>query len=248
MTANPETSTESPVHVAIIMDGNGRWAQRSSLKRVSGHKKGVDTLRDIVRVCGEKGIENLTVFAFSSENWQRPEDEVSYLMKLFLKALGREAKELNENNVRLRVIGDRNKFADELIRQMEAVEQLTRNNFGLNFNLATDYGGRWDMVEACRVVAAQVAAGQLVPDDIGESTIAQHLSLAELPDPDLLIRTGGESRISNFMLWQLAYSELYFTDILWPDFSVVHFDEALNWYATRVRRFGKTSEQVLSGD
>lgn len=239
-----DTAIELPRHVAIIMDGNGRWAQKSALKRVSGHKRGVDTLRDIVKTCAEKKIENLTVFAFSSENWQRPEDEVNYLMKLLMKALGRETKQLNENNVRIRIIGERDKFDNSLLHQMETTEQTTQSNTGLNLTVATDYGGQWDIVQACQKIAKRVTSGEISASDIDDATISSHLSLSSLPDPDLLIRTGGEYRISNFMLWQLAYSELYFSDVLWPDFSAEHLNEALVWYANRVRRFGRTSEQV----
>lgn len=233
-----------PKHVAIIMDGNGRWAKRQQLPRVAGHKVGVETARDVIKMCGEKGIEVLTLFAFSSENWQRPASEVDYLMELFLTALQREIKKLHKNKVQLRFIGDREKFNPPLRACIESAEALTAANTGLKLVIAADYGGRWDIVQAAKQLAEQVAAGELRPDDITASCFDRYLCCADLPAPDLFIRSGGEWRISNFLIWQLAYTELYFTDVLWPDFNATTFDEALTFYAGRQRRFGYTSEQL----
>lgn len=233
--------------MAIIMDGNGRWAMRRHLPRVAGHRAGLDSVRRIVRFCGEKGIEALTLFAFSSENWQRPREEVGLLMNLFLSALEQEIKKLHEHDVRLRVIGDRTPFSPELRRTIEASERMTRDNGGLTLVIAANYGGRWDIGQAIRVMARRVAAGELQPEDIGPDIIEPYLCLHDLPEPDLFIRTSGEKRISNFLLWQLAYTELYFTDTLWPDFDHEAFETALLSYASRQRRFGRTAEQVTRG-
>jgi undecaprenyl diphosphate synthase len=220
-----------PRHVAVVMDGNGRWAQRRFLPRTSGHKFGVDALKKIVRHCAEIGVPCLTVFAFSSENWSRPADEVQTLMDLFVKALQRESPELARQGVQLHVVGDLSAFSAEMRALIAQAEALTRDNTTLVLNVALNYGGRWDMLQAAQALAA---AGQ-APTLEG---IARHLALAHCPDPDLLIRTGGEHRISNFLLWQLAYTELYFTDILWPDFGPEAFDAALADFAQRQRRFG----------
>ena len=233
-----------PRHIAIIMDGNGRWAKKRHMPRVVGHKAGVEAVRGIVEACGKKGIEALTLFAFSSENWRRPEQEVSLLMDLLLTALKREVRKLHENNVRLRVIGDRRPFAKKLQQQIDAVEQMTVANNGLQLAIAVNYGGRWDITQATRKLAARMAAGEMDTDDITEQSVAECLALNDLPEPDLFIRSGGEKRISNFLLWQLAYTELYFTDTLWPDFDVQAFELALASFATRQRRFGRTGEQV----
>jgi len=220
-----------PRHVAVVMDGNGRWAQRRFLPRTSGHKFGVDALKRVVRHCAEIGVPYLTVFAFSSENWSRPAEEVQTLMDLFVKALQREAPELARQGVQLHVVGDLTAFSAEMRELIEQAQALTRDNSRLVLNVALNYGGRWDVVQAAQ---AAVGNGQAIT----AQTLAQHLALAHCPDPDLLIRTGGEHRISNFLLWQLAYTELYFTDLLWPDFNAEAFDAALADFAQRQRRFG----------
>lgn len=235
-----------PLHVAIVMDGNGRWARKRLLPRIAGHRVGVDSVRNLVRACRKRGVGTLTLFAFSSENWRRPQDEVSALLELFILALKKEAKELNKNNVRLRVIGDTSAFPEKLRRQIVAAEELTAGNDGLDLLVAANYGGRWDMVQAARALARDATSGQLDPAGIDEAALAARLVTAQWPEPDLFIRTGGEQRISNFLLWQLAYAELYFTDTLWPDFDVAAFDQALAWFATRQRRFGRTGEQVAN--
>ncbi|OOZ41184.1 di-trans,poly-cis-decaprenylcistransferase [Solemya pervernicosa gill symbiont] len=233
-----------PRHVAIIMDGNGRWAEQRKKMRFSGHKAGVDSLRQVVRCCSDKGIKALTVFAFSSENWRRPKEEVGLLMDLFLISLRREIKRLHKNKVRMNFIGDISAFPKKLQKEIAAAQELTIENSGLTFTIAVNYGGRWDITEAMRGVAREVAEGNLAPDAITSEHIERYLSLRELPEPDLFIRTGGEMRISNFMLWQLAYSELYFTDTLWPDFKTEAFASALESFANRQRRFGMTGNQV----
>ena len=233
-----------PRHLAVIMDGNGRWAERRSLPRVAGHKAGVDAVREIVKACAEKKIEVLTLFAFSSENWQRPTQEVNYLMSLFLAALQREAKKLHRQSIRLTIIGARDRFDEKLQKQMSAAENLTINNTGLHLIIAANYGGRWDIVNAVQQLASKIEQGQLTSQEISSEILQSHLSLANLPEPDLFIRTSGEQRISNFMLWELAYTELYFTDVLWPDFSVTELEKALAFFASRERRFGCTSEQL----
>jgi undecaprenyl diphosphate synthase len=229
-----------PRHVAIIMDGNGRWAKRRLMPRVAGHRKGVEALRGVIRACAERGIAHLTVFAFSSENWRRPQEEVTLLMELFMRALENEVARLHENGIRFRVIGDLSGFSERIQTLIREAEALTRNNTRLSFTVAANYGGRWDVVQAVRKLVASGAA----PEDIDEVALAQHLSLADVPEPDLFIRTGGEQRISNFLLWQLASTELYFTDALWPDFDAAALDEAIVSYRARERRFGRTSEQV----
>jgi undecaprenyl diphosphate synthase len=233
-----------PVHVAVIMDGNGRWAKSRSLPRHMGHRSGVKSVRETVEVAAQRGVSYLTLFAFSSENWRRPKDEVSRLMKLFLEALQREVDELHRNNVRLRFIGARDQLQSGLVSKITGSEQLTKDNTGLTLNIAVAYGGRWDIVNASRKLAMKVADGALSPADIDEQQFAAELGLAGVPDPDLLIRTGGEQRISNFLLWNLAYAELWFSDRLWPDFGTAEFDEALAYYARRQRRYGHTGEQV----
>jgi len=242
MTRNPQTAVDVPAppvprHVAIIMDGNGRWAKSRGKPRVFGHTRGVDAVRASMQACGERGIEYLTLFAFSSENWRRPADEVSTLMKLFVSALRREVDRLVELGVRMRVVGDVSAFDAELRRLIAESEQKTEQNGKLHLTICANYGGRWDIAQAARRAAEGSAS--LTEDDI-----ERHLALSFAPDPDLLIRTGGERRISNFLLWQLAYSELHFTDVLWPDFDAAELDRALAWYATRQRRFGMTGEQV----
>jgi undecaprenyl diphosphate synthase len=233
-----------PRHVAIIMDGNGRWAERQNKQRVAGHRAGVEIVRDVVNTCGELGIEVLTLFAFSSENWRRPQKEVGLLMELFLLALEREVKKLHRNNVQLRVIGDISAFADKIQQRIKEAELLTRNNDGLVLNIAANYGGMWDITQAVHKLAQQVQQGEILPQDISPEDIASKLSLHDLPEPDLFIRTGGEQRISNFLIWQLAYTELYFTPILWPDFTRDEFEKALLSFSNRQRRFGRTGQQV----
>lgn len=233
-----------PRHVAVIMDGNGRWAKRRSLPRSAGHRAGVKRARAIVESCGRRGVTTLSLFAFSSENWRRPESEVGMLMKLFVEALQREVKTLDENGVRLRFVGDRQSLGTELQAQVRDAEQLTEHNEGLDLVIAVAYGGRWDIGRAARRLGAEVAAGQLEANAIDEEAVAERLALAGLPDVDLMVRTGGERRISNFLLWQLAYAELYFTDCLWPDFGDSDLDAALAFYAARQRRFGLTPEQA----
>ncbi len=237
-------SAKIPQHVAIIMDGNGRWAQRRHLPRFAGHKAGVDAVKAVLEACGEKGVEALTLFAFSSENWRRPQEEVGWLMGLFMSALEQQARKLHANNVRLRVIGDRSAFGRGLQRRIEETEKLTKDNQGMTLVVAANYGGRWDITQAARVLARRVQEGELAVSDINSELFQSVLSIHDLPEPDLFIRTGGEQRISNFLLWQLAYTELYFTDILWPDFDRHAFDEALASYARRQRRFGRTGDQV----
>jgi len=240
----PQGNQNLPRHIAIIMDGNGRWAKGRLMPRVAGHRAGVEAVRGMVQACSRRGVEVLTLFAFSSENWRRPREEVSLLMDLLLTALQREVRKLHENNVRLRIIGDHGKFSRKLSSRIREAEQLTLNNRGLMLVIAVNYGGRWDITQAVRKIACQVEGGQLASDEIDEELLCSHLSLADLPEPDLFIRTGGEQRISNFLLWQLAYTELYFTDILWPDFDAVALDAALGSFTRRQRRFGRTGEQV----
>jgi undecaprenyl diphosphate synthase len=239
-------SVNLPRHVAIIMDGNGRWAAARKLPRHAGHKAGISALRACVQTCSTRGIGALTVFAFSSENWARPAEEVSLLMGLFVDALDQEVEELHAKGVRLRFIGDRQRLSVRLQSYLAAAEARTAANDTLCLNIAMSYGGRWDLVCAVRALAAQCAAGALRPADITEAQVAQALALAQLPDPDLFIRTGGEHRISNFLLWNLAYTELYFTDCLWPDFDGGALEAALACFAARERRFGRTSEQTRS--
>ena len=224
----------TPHHIAVVMDGNGRWAQKRFLPRVAGHRQGVEAVRALIRSAGEHGVDSLTVFAFSSENWQRPPEEVSFLMDLFLRALRDEVQKLHANGIRFRAVGDTSVLDDETRRLIDDAEQLTAHNGKLQFNVAVNYGGRWDIEQAVAKAAEQ-----------GDATrFAEFLSFAGQTDPDLFIRTGGERRISNFLLWQMAYTELYFTDTLWPDFGADEFAKALAWYAIRERRFGKTSDQI----
>jgi undecaprenyl diphosphate synthase len=239
---------DTPQHVAIIMDGNGRWARARGMPRPAGHRASVKVVRRVVADCAKRDIRYLTLFAFSSENWRRPVEEVGMLMKLLLDSLAREIADLHANQVRLRFIGDRKLLAAQIVRTMTDAETLTQANSGLTLTVAFAYGGRWDIAEACRSVARDVRAGRLDPEEIGEAHITRGLALGGLPDPDLLIRTGGELRISNFLLWNLAYSELYFTDVLFPDFSAADLDAALDLYARRERRFGRTSAQVVKAD
>jgi len=226
------------------MDGNGRWARARNKARHAGHRAGVKSVRATVEAAAESGVECLTLFAFSSENWDRPEEEVSNLMSLFVEALRREVDELHRNNVRLRFIGARQQLKQGLVRKIEAAELKTAGNSGLLLNVAVAYGGRWDIVTAARRAASRVASGEARVEDIDEAMLSAGMQLAGVPDPDLLIRTGGEQRISNFLLWNLAYAELWFTDILWPEFDKDEFDRALQFFAKKQRRFGHTGEQV----
>ena len=233
-----------PKHVAIIMDGNGRWAQKKGSARIVGHKAGVETVRSVIQTCVEKGIEVVTLFAFSSENWRRPEKEVSLLMSLFLAALQREVKKLNKNDVQLRIVGDVSAFDKKIQEQIIKAEALTKENKTLVLNIAANYGGQWDITQSVKSLAEKIEAGELKAENITSDLINQNLCMNDLPEPDLFIRTGGEKRISNFLIWQLAYSELYFTDTLWPDFDQDAFEKALDSFAGRQRRFGHTGEQI----
>jgi undecaprenyl diphosphate synthase len=232
---------EVPKHVAVIMDGNGRWARKRFLPRIAGHKRGVETVRDLVKKCIEIKVEYLTLFAFSSENWRRPPEEVSFLMGLFMEALKREVSKLHQNNIKLIMIGDRSRFDAGLIEKIESSEQLTANNTGLVLTIAANYGGRWDVLQA---VNKLYRAEPALAGSYNEEHLTPYLSMSYAPEPDLFIRTGGEKRISNFLLWQLAYTELYFTDTLWPDFNEAAFNSAIQSYQQRERRFGRTSEQL----
>ena len=233
-----------PRHIAVIMDGNGRWAKQRGLPRAAGHKAGVDATRKVVETCARLGVPALTLFAFSSENWRRPQQEVGLLMDLFMRTLKSEAVKLNQNGVRLQFIGDRTALSSKLCERMAEAEQLTAGNVGLALNIAVNYGGRWDLAQAARQLAEEVARGRLAAEAVDAEAISSRLCLAGLPEPDLFIRTGGDLRISNFLLWQLAYTELYFTELLWPDFDAEALSAALDCYANRQRRFGRTGEQV----
>jgi len=235
---------EIPAHVAIVMDGNGRWARQRKRPRTFGHQAGLKALRKIVEHCGRVGVTELTVFAFSSENWNRPKKEVSRLMDLFMRALDRETRELHENKVRVRFIGQLDTFAPELREKVRQAERLTRDNDRMTLNVAASYGGRWDIVQAAQNIARDVANGSLRPEQIDESLFGSKLALSSSRDPDLFIRTGGEMRISNFLLWQSAYTELFFSPMLWPDFGPQAMDEAIAAYQSRERRFGLTGEQL----
>jgi len=239
-------SSPYPRHVAIIMDGNGRWAQARGHARHAGHKAGLEPVRMAIKTCAELGIEVLTLFAFSSENWRRPAEEVSRLMELFVEALDREVSELNTQGVRVRFIGERRSLSVRLQSRLNETEDLTRGNRKLNLVLAVGYGGRWDVTQAARALARRCTSGALAPDAIDEELLQAELELRELADPDLFIRTGGERRISNFLLWNLAYTELYFCDTLWPDFDRAEFELALEFFASRQRRFGMTNAQVVA--
>ncbi|MGL5467069.1 MAG: polyprenyl diphosphate synthase, partial [Shewanella sp.] len=230
MTSSTQTilvHTQIPRHIAVILDGNGRWAKKRFLPRVMGHKRGLDALENMVKYCADMGVQYLTVFAFSTENWRRPEDEVSFLMGLFLQALQKQVKRLNDNNMRLRVIGSRERLNAEIVKGIEAAEALTAHNTGLTLSIAADYGGRWDILQAVNKLIAEGVT------EITEAGLSQYLMLGDAPEPDLFIRTGGETRISNFLLWQMAYAELYFTDTLWPDFDEAAFKQAIASFQKR---------------
>ncbi|HEX6691370.1 MAG TPA: polyprenyl diphosphate synthase [Burkholderiales bacterium] len=230
-----------PRHVAVIMDGNGRWAKRQHLPRIAGHRRGVEAVRATVAACAERGVEYLTLFAFSSENWRRPAEEVALLMQLFTMALSNEVDKLHRNGVRLKVVGDLGRFEPKIRKLIEQGERLTEGNQRLTLTIAANYGGRWDILQAFnKVIAEQKGKGEAIT----EAMLAPHLAMSYAPEPDLFIRTGGEQRVSNFLLWQLAYTELYFTERLWPDFDAAALDEAIASFRTRERRFGRTSEQL----
>lgn len=241
---SPERSDALPRHIAIIMDGNGRWAKTRLLPRVAGHRAGVETVRRIVESCAKRGVVALTLFAFSSENWRRPANEVGLLLDLFVAALERESRSLHKNNVRLRIVGDTQAFPEKLRAMIRESEHLTKNNSGLQLNIAANYGGRWDIVQAARQLVERACEGKLKAEEVTEELLASLLTLSNLPEPDLFIRTGGEQRISNFLLWHLAYTELFFTDVPWPEFDEKALDAALNSFSGRERRFGRTSEQI----
>lgn len=240
----PTASGTIPQHVAVIMDGNGRWAQARGLPRHAGHKAGVASVRSTIEECVRHGVKVLTLFAFSSENWRRPKAEVGMLMELFLSALQREVKRMQSHDIQLRVIGDISAFPEKLQKRIRTAEAETRGNQNMILQIAANYGGRWDITQAARRLASAVRNGDLQPDDIDEKVFAQATALSDLPDPDLFIRTGGDLRISNFLLWHCAYTELYFTPVLWPDFGAEEFALALSEYARRQRRFGQTGAQL----
>jgi undecaprenyl diphosphate synthase len=242
--AIPTAAGSVPVHVAIIMDGNGRWAEARGQPRHAGHKAGVASVRSTIEECIRHGVKVLTLFAFSSENWRHPKAEVSLLMDLFLAALQREVRNMQSNDIQLRVIGDTSAFPDRLQQRIRASENTTRGNRRLILQIAANYGGRWDIAQAARRLGTAVRNGELDPDDIDEKVFARATSLGGLPDPDLFIRTGGDLRISNFLLWHAAYTELYFTPVLWPDFDAAEFRKAVAEFATRQRRFGRTGAQL----
>lgn len=235
-----------PRHIAIVLDGNGRWARAKHRPRFMGHKKGVEAVREIVKACSQLNVECLSLFAFSSENWKRPEDEIKGLMGLFMMALEREAKSLARNNVRLQIIGDLSQFSEKLQNKIRQVEELTADSDGLHLMIAANYGGRWDITCAAKSLAKKVESGEISADSICEDSLSAKVTTHGIPDPDLFIRTGGEKRVSNFLIWQMAYTELYFTDVLWPDFDPEELNIAIKDYSSRQRRFGKTSEQVVA--
>jgi undecaprenyl diphosphate synthase len=249
MSNHPSTTREVPArrpvprHIAVIMDGNGRWAKSRFLPRVAGHKRGVETVREVTRACVERGVEYLTLFAFSSENWRRPREEVSFLKQLFMLALEQELEKLNRNRIRLRVIGDIAPFGDQVLELVKRAEESTAANASLTLTVAANYGGRWDLLQAVEKLVQKHPGQQ---SGFTEEQLAPLLALNYAPEPELFIRTGGEQRISNFLLWQLAYTELYFTRTLWPDFDSRALDEAIAWFNARERRFGRTSEQLAS--
>jgi undecaprenyl diphosphate synthase len=247
LAAAPGAGARKPRHIAIIMDGNGRWAEARRRPRTIGHRAGARAVNACIDACLADGIEVLTLFAFSSENWRRPKEEVGALMQLFLRALDREVDELHRRGVQVRFVGERSAFAPELQQRMTRAEQVTAANAQLRLCIAANYGGRWDVAQAARALAREVLAGRLAPDAIDETLLASQVCLSDLPAPDLFIRTGGDHRISNFLLWQLAYCELYFTDTLWPDFDAAALRAAIDDFAGRERRFGLTSAQIAAG-
>ncbi|MFC1236070.1 isoprenyl transferase [Vibrio sp. F74] len=238
------SSSHFPKHIAVIMDGNGRWAKARGKPRAFGHRAGAKAVRKTITGAAKLGVKAITLFAFSSENWRRPEEEVNLLMELFISALTREVKKLHKNNLQLRVIGNVSQFNSKLQKKIAEAEVLTTNNSGMVVNIAANYGGKWDIAEAAKSIAIKVQEGSLQPSDITEELFAKELTMSDLPEVDLLIRTSGECRISNFMLWQLAYAEMYFTDVLWPDFDEDKLVDAVSWFVSRERRFGCTSGQI----
>jgi undecaprenyl diphosphate synthase len=237
-------SGEIPRHIAIIMDGNGRWAKKRGLPRVAGHKRGVETVKDIVKACVQLGVKYLTLYTFSTENWKRPKDEVSTLMRLLVSTLRREVDELNENDVRLTTIGELSALPIEVQNELEDSIQKTKSNHALVLNLALNYSGRWELLNAIKKIAQSASDGSLNVNDINEEYVARFLNTSNIPDPDLLIRTSGEFRVSNFLLWQIAYTEFFITDVYWPEFSRQNLYEAIKSFQKRERRFGKVSEQL----
>ncbi|MDB1124614.1 isoprenyl transferase [Vibrio algarum] len=238
------SSSHLPKHIAVIMDGNGRWAKERGKPRVFGHRAGAKAVRKTIKGAAKLGVKAITMFAFSSENWRRPEEEVNLLMDLFISALTREVKKLHKNNLQLRVIGNVSQFNANLQTKIAEAETLTAGNTGMVVNIAANYGGKWDITEAAKSIASKVQEGALQPSDITEELFASELTMSDLPAVDLLIRTSGECRISNFMLWQLAYAEMYFTDVFWPDFDEDRLVDAVSWFVSRERRFGCTGEQI----
>ena len=238
------SKSSKPKHIIIIMDGNGRWAEQNGLLRSAGHKVGVKVLRNLIEHAVKLELTTITVYAFSRENWQRPKKEIELLLDLFISSLESEVKDLHENNIKLNFIGETDKFSEKLKKSMSESESLTSNNSKLTLNVALNYSGRWDIYNALLSIIDDMASKKITKNEINEELVNKKLSLADYDEPDLLIRTGGERRLSNYLLWQIAYTEMYFTDILWPDFNADQFDLALDWYAKRQRRFGKTSEQI----
>jgi len=239
-------SGDIPSHIAIIMDGNGRWAKRRGLPRVAGHRRGVETVREIVEVCAEVGVKYLTLYTFSTENWKRPKDEVSTLMRLLLKSLKERLDELNKNNIKLTCIGNIESLPDVVQKQLFEDIERTKNNKRMTLNLALSYSGRWELLEAVKSISRKAAEGKISPDSITEKTISDHLTTKNMPEPELIIRTSGEFRVSNFLLWQIAYSEFVILDVYWPEFSRNHLYDAIRQYQKRERRFGKVSEQIIN--
>lgn len=240
------TDNGNPRHIAIIMDGNGRWAEKRLMPRILGHRAGVKTVRKVVEFCVQEKIEVLSLFAFSSENWRRPKKEVNMLMELFMGTLQSQVDKLDKNNIKLHIVGDKSAFSEKLQSKIASAELQTKNNTGLNLVIAANYGGRWDITQAFQKITEKIAKGELQAEDISEAVINEHLVTANLPEPDLFIRSGGEERISNFLLWQLAYTEFYFTRTLWPDFDQLILTEAINSFKNRQRRFGHTGQQIVN--
>jgi undecaprenyl diphosphate synthase len=239
-----KASCQLPRHIAVIMDGNGRWARQKGKTRIEGHVAGVESVRDIVESCSQLGINYLTLFTFSTENWKRPEQEISALMRLLVTVIGRETRKLHDNNICLNVIGEINLLPEKVRTVLKKTMELTKNNSKLVLNIALSYSGKWDLAQACKSIAIAVQAGKISPESVDEQLLGSYLSTASIPDPDLLIRTSGEFRISNFMLWQCAYSEIYFTNTYWPDFHRSQLYDAIREFQSRERRFGQTSEQL----
>ena len=239
---------EIPVHIAIIMDGNGRWAKKRALPRVAGHRRGVETVKDIVKACAQVGVKYLTLYTFSTENWKRPKDEVSTLMRLLLRSLKREAKELHENDIRMQTIGDIKSLPEAVQNELRETIKKTAGNKKMTLNLALSYSGRWELIKAVKEIAALASEGKISENEINEANFSKFLTTKDIPDPDLLIRTSGEFRVSNFLLWQIAYTEFFITDVYWPDFDRKHLYEAIKDFQHRERRFGKVSEQIQKNE